>query len=73
MCVAIVKRLQGLERTQHVEIIEINLADGTNWRMGSIRPPTSLDDWKRAEEALEPWRTRFQLAWDPGEARDDQS
>ena len=63
MCLAIVKRLPGLERTQYVEVVEIEFDDeGTNWRMGSISPPLNLDDWKRAEEAIDPWRLRFQLA-----------
>ena len=63
MCLAIVKRLPGLERTRHVEVIEIEFDDeGTNWRMGSISPPLSLNDWKRAEGAIDPWRLRFQLA-----------
>ena len=63
MCLSVVRRLPGLERTRYVEVVEIELDDeGTNWRMGSIDPPFSLDDWKRAEEALQAWRLRFQLA-----------
>ena len=63
MCLAIVKRLPGLEGTRYVEVVEIELDDeGINWRMGTINPPLSLDDWKRAEDAIEAWRLRFQLA-----------
>ena len=65
MCVAVVRRVSGLESVSHVAIVEIEAPDGKpNWEVGTIAivPPLAEADRRRIEAALASWRQRFRLS-----------
>ena len=65
MCIAVVRRLAGLEAVRHVAVIEIEApAHEPNWDVGevAISPPLGEADRRRVETALQLWRQRFRLS-----------
>lgn len=65
MCIAVVRRLAGLEAVSHVTVLEIEAPDGEpNWDIGpiTIAPPLAEADRQRVEAALASWRERFRLS-----------
>jgi hypothetical protein len=64
MCVAVVRRLDGLAGVRHVEVLPLEAEAGCNWQVGSIEiePPLDEADRQKVEDALAGWRQRFRLS-----------
>ena len=65
MCVAVVRRLPGLEGVRHVAVEPLEAGMGEpNWTIGevSVTPPIDEAGRERVEAALSSWRHRFRLA-----------
>jgi len=64
MCVAVVRRLDGLDQVRHVEVLPLDGDDDSNWRIGEVEidPPLGEAGRQRIEAALAGWRQRFRLS-----------
>jgi hypothetical protein len=64
MCVALVRRLDGLEGVRRVEVVPLEGGGDSNWQIGSveIEPPLGEAGRTRVDEAVAAWRQRFRLS-----------
>jgi hypothetical protein len=64
MCVALIRRLDGLAAVRGVEILPLDGDPSANWQLGAIEidPPLSREARRRVEDAVSSWRQRFRLS-----------